>query len=69
MDKVIPFSFSKTVHILKHLQGILYEYASNSEFCYLEKSSQHSFKAGGLHLTVLEPLRRWRVLFNGILKY
>ena len=50
------------------LQGVLYILAKRSEFSLIEKCGSDSFKAEGLHLTVLEPLRRWRILFNGILK-
>lgn len=33
-----------------------------------EKSGKDSFKAGGFHIMLLEPLRRWRILFNGMLR-
>ena len=33
-----------------------------------EKCGAFSFKAGGITLTILEPLRRWRLIFNGLLK-
>ena len=33
-----------------------------------EGPSQDSFRAAGLTLTVLEPFRRWRILFNGMMK-
>ena len=34
----------------------------------VDSSSQDSFRAAGLALTVLEPFRRWRILFNGMMK-
>ena len=33
-----------------------------------EGHSPDSFRAAGLTLTVLEPFRRWRILFNGMMK-
>ena len=30
--------------------------------------SADSFRAAGVTLTVLEPFRRWRILFNGMMK-
>jgi len=40
-----------------------------SPFVDVEKSGDNQFVAAGIHLTVLEPMRRWRILFNGMLKY
>ena len=34
----------------------------------VDSPSQDSFRAAGLTLTVLEPFRRWRILFNGIMR-
>jgi hypothetical protein len=34
----------------------------------VEQSGESHFVAAGVHLSVLEPMRRWRVLFNGMLR-
>ena len=41
----------------------------SSPFVDVEQSGENQFVAAGIHLTVLEPMRRWRILFNGMLKY
>jgi len=35
----------------------------------VEVTSQDHFAAGGVHLIVLEPMRKWRIIFNGMVKY
>eukprot|EP00094_Tigriopus_californicus_P011985 TCALIF_11579-PA protein Name:"Similar to pps Putative phosphoenolpyruvate synthase (Bacillus subtilis (strain 168))" AED:0.06 eAED:0.06 QI:16/0.95/0.88/1/0.54/0.68/25/119/1347 len=48
--------------------GQIYELAQGTSYKNVETSSPNSYKAGGLNLTVLEPFRRWRIIFNGILR-
>lgn len=35
---------------------------------HVDRGNNLTYRAGGLSLIVLEPMRRWRVLFNGMLK-
>ena len=34
----------------------------------VEASTEDSFRAGGLTLSMIEPMRSWRIVFNGLLK-
>lgn len=36
---------------------------------YIYNTDPHKFSAGGLTCEVLDPLRRWRITFNGYLRY
>lgn len=57
------------VEFLWFFKGVLYGLPDeNSKIFDTENCTDDSFKVSGFHLTALEPLRRWRILFNGILK-
>ncbi len=49
-------------------QGIVYESLQPEVLKPSEKCGGNAFKAGGLNISILEPLRRWRILFNGVLR-
>ena len=55
------------VEFLWFTQNVVYQIAQASEFCHMEKT-QSAIKIGYIQLMVLEPLRRLRILFNGIMK-
>lgn len=62
-------SSSAKVDFLWFDKGVLYQLPNEKSDIYdTEKCERDTFKVAGFTLTVLEPLRRWRVLFNGILR-
>ena len=48
-------------------QNVVYKMVQASEFCPVE-TNHNAMKIGFVHLTILEPLRRLRILFNGVMK-
>ena len=55
------------VEFLWFTQNVVYQIAQASKSCHVEKT-QSAIKFGYIQLMVLEPLRRLRILFNGIMK-
>ena len=55
------------VEFLWFTQNVVYQIAQASKSCHVEKT-QSAIKIGYIQLMVLEPLRRLRILFNGIMK-
>ena len=55
------------VDLIWYVENVVYQIVQASEFCPIE-INHNSIKTGYVHLTILEPLRRLRILFNGIMK-
>ena len=67
--KLTIFENSKMakVDLIWYFENVVYQMVQGSEFCPVE-TNHNSIKTGYVHLTILEPLRRLRILFNGIMK-
>ena len=53
---------------MKH-KNVMFELAEKITIQPISKIEKGILEVAGFHLTILEPLRRWRILFNGMLRY
>ena len=67
LDIKIKENVAKVDFKMKH-KNVMFELAEKLTSYRISKMDKNILEVAGFHLTVLEPLRRWRVLFNGILR-
>ena len=68
LDIEILKTVAKVDFKMKH-KNVIFELAEEIAFHRISKIDKGILEVAGFHLTILEPLRRWRVLFNGMLRY
>ena len=68
LDIQIINTVAKVDFKMRH-KNVIFELAEEIAFHRISKIDKGILEVAGFHLTILEPLRRWRVLFNGMLRY